>query len=94
VSAEQQGAEVTLRLDPQQLATLVELFAPPPEPQAPAAAETPYDLGLEPFTLYSATHGCDVVAYIDPQKQMRHVPTSRGTDVPKTWRRVWVEVPR
>lgn len=54
-------------------------------------AQTPYDLGLEPWTFRDPQQGCDVVAYLDPQNQIRHVPTTRATEVPKTWRRMWLE---
>jgi len=57
----------------------------------PTPAQTPYDLGLEPWTFHDPRQGCDVVAYLDPQNQVRHVPTTRASEVPLAWRRVWLE---
>lgn len=59
------------------------------EPQAPPA--TPYDLGLEPWAFHSPHDRCDVVSYVDDRNQVRHVPVTRATEVPKAWRRVWLE---
>ena len=64
---------------------------PEPAPDEPEPAQTPYDLGLEPWTFHAPRENCDVVAYVDPQNQLRHVPTTRATEVPKSWRRVWLQ---
>lgn len=63
----------------------------PPQAGTPVHARTPYDVGLEPWAFHSPSHGCDVMAYIDDRNQVRHVPTSRTSEVPKAWRRVWIE---
>lgn len=70
--------------------------APLPAEPVPADDEeeraiTPFDLGLTPWQFHSPAHGGDVVAYIDDRNQVRHVPTTRATEVPKTWLRVWLE---
>jgi hypothetical protein len=54
-------------------------------------ALTPYDLGLMPWTLHDPQLRCDVVAYVDDREQVRHVPTTRATEVPASWRRVWLQ---
>ena len=59
------------------------------EPQQRAL--TPYDLGLEPWAFHDPRQACEVVAYLDPQNQLRHVPTTRASEVPKAWRRVWLQ---
>lgn len=59
------------------------------EPAPPA--QTPYDLGLTPWAFHSPSHRCDVVAYVDDREQVRHVPTTRATEVPASWRRVWLQ---
>lgn len=63
-----------------------------PAPDEPESAQTPYDLGLEPWTFHAPRENVEVVAYVDPQNQLRHVPASYGVDeVPKSWRRVWLQ---
>ena len=59
--------------------------------QAPKPATTPYDLGLEPWAFHDPRQACEVVAYLDPQNQVRHVPTTRASEVPKAWRRMWLQ---
>lgn len=54
-------------------------------------AQTPYDLGLIPWQFHDPRQKVDVVAYVDDRNQVRHVPTTRATEVPKTWQRVWLE---
>lgn len=61
--------------------------------QPTTPAQTPYDLGLEPWTFHSPSHKADVMAYVDDRNQVRHVPLTRTSEVPKTWRRVWLEPP-
>jgi len=61
-----------------------------PEP-AEAHALTPYDLGLVPWTFHDPQQRCDVMAYVDDREQVRHVPTTRATEVPASWRRVWLQ---
>lgn len=56
-----------------------------------APATTPYDLGLEPWAFHDPRQACEVVAYLDPQNQVRHVPTTRASEVPKAWRRMWLQ---
>lgn len=51
----------------------------------------PYDIGLEPWSFHDPSQKCDVVAYIDDRNQVRHVPVSRSSEVPRAWRRVWLE---
>lgn len=60
-----------------------------PHPAPPA--QTPADLGLEQWAFRSPSAGCDVVAYVDDHNQVRHVPTTRTSEVPVRWRRVWLE---
>lgn len=59
-------------------------------PPSPPPAD-PFDIGLVPWSFHDPRQGCDVVAYLDPRNLIRHVPITRATDVPKTWRRVWLE---
>lgn len=88
---------LTHRLDPDQFSTLVDLLAARTLPAGlvvTAAAGTtrnPYDIGLEPWSFHDPAQKCDVVAYIDDRNQVRHVPVSRSSEVPKAWRRVWLE---
>lgn len=86
---------LTHRLDPDQFATLVGLLAAPPAGLVAVAAagttRNPYDIGLEPWSFHDPGQKCDVVAYIDDRNQVRHVPVSRSSEVPKAWRRVWLE---
>lgn len=72
---------------------LMRLVTPlPAEPEAePAGTTTPYELGMHPWQFHSPAHGGDVIAYIDDRNQVRHVPMTRMTEVPKTWLRVWLE---
>ena len=79
------------RFDPNQFENLLALFAPPAPPAEPRPAQTPYDLGLEPWAFTDPRQQCEVVAYVDGQQQIRHVPTTRASEVPKAWRRVWLE---
>lgn len=65
--------------------TIVVTDAPQP------ASRNPYDIGLEPWAFHDPAQKCDVVAYIDDRNQVRHVPASRSSEVPKAWRRVWLE---
>jgi hypothetical protein len=82
------------KIDEQQFAAFVEaISAPYPAPAESAHARTPYDVGLEPWTFHSPSHGGDVMAYIDDRNQVRHVPTTRTSEVPKAWRRIWIEAP-
>ena len=64
-------------------------------PQVPADGEmhavTPYDLGLEPWAFHDPRQRVDVVTYVDDRNQLRHVPTTRAGEVPRHWRRVWLE---
>jgi len=62
-----------------------------PAPDEPEPAQTPYDLGLEPWTFVDPQRRTEVVAYLDDRGQLRHVPTTRASEVPKAWRRVWLE---
>jgi hypothetical protein len=76
--------------------TLVHFFkgmlAPTPaEPEPEAHTPTPYDLGLVPWVFHDSRQRCDVMAYVDDREQVRHVPTSRATEVPASWRRVWLQ---
>jgi hypothetical protein len=86
---------LTHRLDPDQFSTLVDLLAAKPLPATPEAAagtsRNPHDIGLEPWSFHDPAQKCDVVAYIDDRNQVRHVPVSRSSEVPKAWRRVWLE---
>jgi hypothetical protein len=61
---------------------------PPPADAAPAI--TPFDLGLVPWAFHDPQQNCEVVSYLDDRNQVRHVPTTRMTEVPKKWRRLWV----
>lgn len=45
----------------------------------------------EPWRFHSPSAGADVAAYLDDHNQVRHVPTTRVTDVPKHWRRIYVD---
>lgn len=80
-------------LDPEAAELLRELVAAfaPPAPAEPRPAQTPYDIGLEPWAFHDPRQKVDVVAYLDPQNQIRHVPITRASEVPKAWRRVWLE---
>ena len=82
----------THKLDDEQFGALMRaIAAPAADAAAPAPATTPYDLGLEPWTFHDPRQACEVVAYLDPQNQIRHVPTTRASEVPKAWRRVWLQ---
>lgn len=70
---------------------LRELATPPAAPEAAGTSRNPYDIGLEPWSFHDPSQKCDVVAYIDDRNQVRHVPVSRSSEVPKAWRRVWLE---
>lgn len=74
---------------------LMRIATPLPAEPVPADDEqhatTPFDLGMTPWCFHSPVHGADVVAYVDDRNQLRHVPTTRATEVPKTWQRVWLE---
>jgi hypothetical protein len=78
--------------------TLVQFFkgllAPMPaetEPEPEVHTPTPYDLGLAPWVFHDPRQRCDVMAYVDDRDQVRNVPTSRATEVPASWRRVWLQ---
>jgi hypothetical protein len=62
-----------------------------PPPADPLPTMTPYDLGLEPWTFVDPQQKCEVVTYLDDRNQLRHVPTTRASEVPGKWRRVWIE---
>lgn len=85
----------THKLDEAQLDLLLNALraalTPPPAAPDDGHARTPYDAGLEPWAFHSPTHGGDVMAYIDDRNQVRHVPTTRTSEVPKAWRRIWIE---
>jgi hypothetical protein len=61
--------------------TMPAVETPPPAPQ---------DLGLEPWTFYDPQQKAVVMAYVDDRNQVRHVPVTRTSDVPKAWRPVWL----
>lgn len=66
--------------------------AAPPLPAEPEPeAVTPEALGLVPWTFYGPAHKAEVTAYLDDHGQVRHVPLTRTSDVPKAWRKLWVE---
>lgn len=88
-AAPKQQIEITFA--PEALEALRALGANRSGPAEPAPAQTPYDLGLEPWAFHDPRQKCDVVAYLDPQNQLRYVPATRATEVPKTWLRVWLE---
>lgn len=82
----------THKLDEDQFtAFLAAISAPLADAGAQTPATTPYDLGLEPWTFHDPRQACEVVAYLDPQNQVRHVPTTRASEVPKAWRRMWLQ---
>jgi len=71
---------------------VIEAYAPSPaDATAAPTSRNPYDIGLEPWAFHDPKQKCDVVAYIDDRNQVRHVPVSRSSEVPKAWRRVWLE---
>jgi len=80
-------AEIDLLVN---LGTLIaeRLGTPPPADAAPAV--TPFDLGLVPWAFHDPQQGCEVVSYLDDREQVRHVPTTRMTEVPKKWRHLWI----
>lgn len=43
---------------------------------------------LDRWQFYDPRIGEIVEAYLDPQNQVRHVPMSRTSEIPKTWRRI------
>jgi len=71
------------------LRAFVRAATPPPADAMPAI--TPFDLGLEPWAFVDPQQNCEVVAYLDDRNQLRHVPTTRASEVPGKWRRVWIE---
>lgn len=73
------------------LRELVDAVATPAPPEPMPAPITPADLGLEVWTFHDPHQQTQVAAYIDDRGQLRHVPTNRTTEVPKAWRRVWLE---
>jgi hypothetical protein len=82
----------THKIDDAQFAAFIEAISAPLAPPADTVpARTPYDLGLEPWTFHDPSQKVDVMAYIDDRNQVRHVPTTRTSEVPKAWRRVWIE---
>lgn len=87
----QQPIEHVHRLDPEQFAAFIAAISTPVPLDDPRPAQTPYDLGLEPWTFHDPRQACDVVAYLDPQNQVRHAPTTRAAEVPKAWRRMWLQ---
>jgi hypothetical protein len=66
----------------------VERVAVPPVETPPAG---PHDVGLELWTFHDPQQKIDVMAYVDDRNQVRHVPVTRASDVPKAWRPVWLE---
>jgi hypothetical protein len=80
--------------NPTQLKAIIEALTPQaPAPEPPAEAPlltlaTLLEAGVEPWTFHDPHQKCDVTAFLDPQHQIRHVPTSRSSEVPNTWRRV------
>ena len=82
----------THKIDDEQFAAFIKAISEPVSLPATERAQTPYDLGLEPWTFHSPHDQADVVAYVDDRNQLRHVSPSRVSEVPKAWRRVWVEV--
>jgi len=71
--------------------TVGELAGQRSAPAGPALTNDPYDLGLEPWLFYDPHQKIDTMAYVDDRNQVRHVPSNRATEVPKAWRRVWLE---
>jgi hypothetical protein len=91
---ETQKIEITF--DPEALGALMRQVAETARIAATPAAEpehalTPYDLGLAPWVFHDPRQGCDVMAYVDDREQVRHVPSTRATEVPASWRRVWLQ---
>jgi hypothetical protein len=88
---ETQRHHVTLHPSPE-LQKLLAAIRPLP-PESPPADPGP-DLGpqIEHWTFHDPRQACDVVAFLDPQNQIRHVPAGRAHEVPQTWRRVFIEV--
>jgi hypothetical protein len=70
---------------------LLRAATPLPAESAASGNRNPYDIGLEPWAFHDPGQKCDVVAYIDDRNQVRHVPVNRSSEVPKAWRRVWLE---
>ncbi len=65
----------------------------PPPPPAPEATSPDTDTPeIEHWMFYDPRQRCDVVAFLDADNQIRHVPANRAHEVPKTWRRVFIEV--
>jgi hypothetical protein len=64
-----------------------------PEPAEPAAtAETP-GVHIEPWHIFGAREQTIVAAYVDDAAQQRWVPVAREHEVPKAWRKLYVERP-
>ena len=70
------------------LVELLERFAtvrhPEPAPEPPAGP------AVVPWRFYSPHAKCEVDAYLDDHRQVRHVPLTRTSDVPKHWQRLYV----
>lgn len=66
---------------------------PPPAPAA-ADPEPEPDRGpkIEHWAFHEPQIRRDVVAFLDPQNQVRHVEAARAHEVPSTWRRIFIEV--
>jgi hypothetical protein len=72
-------------LDPEQFQAIINAFTNTFEPATPQPEPLPAP-NVVPWTFRDPRQQCEVAAYLDPQNQVRHVPVSRATDVPKTWR--------
>lgn len=47
---------------------------------------------VEPWAIYGPREKETLVAFLDGDNQVRHVPLSRSTEAPKGWRRIYLEV--
>jgi len=73
------------------LVEVIERFATV-TPVPAADNDNPHAPAVEPWAFFSPSHDGDVVSYLDDRNQIRHVPVKRMTEVPRAWRRLYVEV--
>lgn len=86
-----QRHHVTHHLSPE-LRELLEAIKPGPPGQPMPDPGPDHGPEVEYWAFYDPRQDTPVTAYLDPQNQVRHVPVGRATEVPKTWRRIYLEV--
>jgi hypothetical protein len=64
---------------------------PPVEP--PPAGDAPPAVHIEPWHVFGPREQATVAAYVDDAAQQRWVRVDREHEVPKTWRKLYVQRP-